>query len=66
MKFLQEYPNCSNCNTELDENETTNWWCDEGYEIYLARKGTCPNCGKEFSWMEEYVYTGFINLKEED
>ena len=54
---------CSNCGAELEQDECydTNF---EGSFIANYIAGHCPNCNKEFQWVEVYDYKGVEEIEE--
>lgn len=58
-------PNCPNCGVELDFFD--HYDCsDDGDIILCMARGTCPRCGKKYTWEDVYRLDGFQNLEEDE
>lgn len=57
-------PVCPYCNTELNyDNVTYDSFDTSTYDVYW--QGTCPDCGRHFTWKEVYRYSHWGFLEEE-
>ena len=58
-------PVCPYCDTELNyDNITYDSFDTSTYDVYW--RGTCPDCGRHFTWKEVYHYSHWDFLEEEN
>lgn len=58
-------PNCLECKTELEFDDTIDMWADEE-AVEMKNCGHCPKCGKLYKWKGIYNYVNFQDLEERD
>ena len=58
-------PNCTNCGTELELDYTQGTELDGDIAV-LHQSGYCPNCGKNFKWVDYFEFTNFAELEEQE
>lgn len=56
-------PECLECKTELEFDDTVDTWADEE-AVVMKNHGHCPQCGKTYKWKDIYRYTEFEELEE--
>ena len=56
-------PECTNCGTELEFDETVDSWADEEI-VEMKNHGHCPKCGTLYKWKDLYKYLDFQDLEE--
>lgn len=61
---MGESVRCPNCNTYLEVIDCYDSDLD-GFVSTYYYIGQCPNCKKQFSWKEIYIWQGIENLEEE-
>jgi hypothetical protein len=54
---------CPNCGEELTQDECYDTHFEQEY-IANFIAGHCPNCEKEFQWVEVYNYAGVDEIEE--
>ena len=58
-------PSCPHCITEIPYDEMTDDYFDtSAYEVNW--RGTCPVCGRHFTWKEIYHYSRLEDFEEEN
>lgn len=58
-------PICPHCVTEITYDDMTDESFDTStYEVNW--RGTCPNCGRRFTWKEIYRYSHLDYFEEEN
>lgn len=59
-----KWPICPHCATEVTYDEMIDESFDTStYEVNM--RGTCPVCGRRFTWKEVYRYSQMEDFKEE-
>ena len=57
-------PTCPYCDTEITYDDLIHESYDTStYDAYW--RGTCPTCGKHFTWKEVYVFSRMDYFEEE-
>lgn len=57
-------PDCLNCGTELEFDESLDQYTDND-DVILYEIGHCPCCGKSFKWKDNYKFTKYSDLEED-
>ena len=54
---------CPNCKDIVRATDTidTEWYDNKYYDLV---EGTCPNCGKRWSWTEVYIFDYDTDIRE--
>ena len=54
---MSKVAKCPYCNVTLDEDDCIDIE-DEGSRIVKQLIGSCEDCGREFQWVEIFIYEG--------
>lgn len=59
-------PRCPHCNVPLEVDEDLQ--TDYDYQDSLKRDvwGSCPECGRAYSWTQVFVFSENIDFKEDE
>jgi hypothetical protein len=57
-------PKCPYCDVEIDIEDHVGIPNDCGAEIYYQAIGSCPQCGKGFTWTDYFVLSDCFDVEE--